>query len=157
MDIQPLVEPLLLQKGQQLHLGADADLPLVAADRRWIGQVLVNLVVNASKYSEANTRIAIRVSRWGGHVRTTVADRGRGLQARDLVRLFEPFHYRERAANPDQQGVSLGLAIVKSVVEAHGGHAGAENRQRGGASIWFALAAMEGSDTATLRAEPGRG
>jgi len=149
MNVQPLVAPLLLQKGQQLHLAADADLPLVAADRRWIGQILVNLVANASKYSDGNTRIAVRVTRCGDQIRTIVADRGCGLQPGDRIRLFEPFERGERAADADQRGIGLGLAIVKSIVEAHGGQVGAENRAGGGASVWFTLAAMECPDTDT--------
>jgi len=154
MDIQPLVAPLLLQKGQHLRLAADAGLPRVSADRRWIGQTIVNLVANASKYSEANTAISIRIARRGNYLRTTVADRGRGLPAGDSARLFEPYQRGDVAADADRAGVGLGLAIVKSVVEAHGGRVGAQNRPKGGASIWFALVAIDAADTVEPDATP---
>ncbi len=149
MDVQPVVGPLLLQKGQQLRMAADADLPLVSADRRWISMVLVNLLANASKYSGPDMPISVRVARWGEWVRTSVTDRGRGLPAGSSARLFEPFYRGEGAADSDQGGMGLGLAIVKSVVEAHGGQVGAKNRPKGGACIWFALAALESTDATT--------
>ncbi|HEY7062558.1 MAG TPA: ATP-binding protein [Chloroflexota bacterium] len=140
LTVQPIVTPLLRQKGQELKVAAAPDLPAVSADRRWIGQVLVNLLANASKYSGATTPIAVRLTQRNDAVRVAVADRGPGLPPGGQARLFEPFCRGEGAATADPKGIGLGLAIVHAVVEAHGGRVGAENRPNGGACIWFELA-----------------
>ncbi len=142
MDVQPVVTPLLHQKGQRLQLAADANLPRVAADRRWIGQTLVNLIANASKYSGPSTPISVRVTRRNGCVRTTVADRGAGFPQGCTKRLFEPFVRGAGAAEADRGGVGLGLALVKTIVEVHEGRVGARHRPKGGSCLWFELAAM---------------
>ena len=138
-ETQTVVSPLLLQKSQTLKLAVSGNLPRVRADRRWIGQALMNLVANASKYSALDSCISIRLDAHEGYVRATVADRGPGIPKGRAGQLFEPFHRGEGAAAIDQGGVGLGLAIVKSVVVAHGGRLGAENRPRGGACFWFEL------------------
>jgi K+-sensing histidine kinase KdpD len=144
MDVHPIVMPLLLQKGQSLQLAA-GQLPNVEADRRWVGQALVNLVANASKYSRDNTAITIRLSERAGWIRVTVSDRGPGLPGGGEAQLFEPFVRGADALATDRGGVGLGLAIVRSVIEAHGGRVGAKNRPKGGANIWFELAAVSNS------------
>jgi two-component system sensor histidine kinase KdpD len=144
MDVQPVVLPLLVQKGQSLKLAAAGQLPDVAADRRWIGQALVNLIANASKYSPADTPISVRLSQADNGVRATVADRGPGLPPGAEEQVFDTFYRGAEAAAADAGGVGLGLAIVKAVVAAHGGRVGAENRPKGGASVWLELGAAPG-------------
>jgi two-component system, OmpR family, sensor histidine kinase KdpD len=144
MDVQSIVMPLLLQKGQTLKLAATSNLPLVLADRRWTGQAIVNLVSNASKYSPANTPISVRISQRGGYIRTAVADRGPGLPVGGEGQLFEPYYRGTEAVAADAGGMGLGLAIVKAVVDSHGGRVGAENRSKGGACLWFELATEAG-------------
>jgi two-component system sensor histidine kinase KdpD len=99
----------------------------------------VNLIANASKYSAADTRISVRLTTQDGLVRVAVADRGPGLPQAGGARLFEPFYRGEEAATADPTGVGLGLAIVRAVVDAHGGKVGAANRRSGGANIWIEL------------------
>jgi hypothetical protein len=79
--------------------------------------------------------IEVSLSRRRDALRITVADRGPGLPAEGAARLFEPF-YRS-ASTDDKQGLGLGLSIVKSIVDAHGGRLGAHNREGGGACFWF--------------------
>jgi two-component system sensor histidine kinase KdpD len=150
METQTVVSPLLLQKDQALKLAVAGNVPSVLADRRWVGQAILNLVANASKYSANNSPISIRLTERDGHVRATVADRGPGIPEGRAAQLFEPFHRGEGAAAVDQGGVGLGLAIVKSVVDAHGGRVGAENRPRGGACIWLELPAAPCARAARL-------
>jgi len=145
LDTQSIVMPLLMQKGQTLKLAATSDLPSVLADRRWIGQTIVNLVANASKYSPANTPISVRLSQRGRYIRTAVADRGPGLPACSEGQLFDPYYRGAEAAAADAGGMGLGLTIVKAVVDSHGGRIGAENRSKGGACLWFELAAETGN------------
>jgi K+-sensing histidine kinase KdpD len=145
MDTQSIVMPLLMQKGQTLKLAATSELPPVVADRRWTGQAIVNLVANASKYSPANTPITVRLSQRGRYIRTAVADRGPGLPTGGERQLFDPYYRGAQAMAADAGGMGLGLTIVKAVVDSHGGRIGAENRAKGGACLWFELAAATGN------------
>jgi two-component system, OmpR family, sensor histidine kinase KdpD len=138
LEIRPVLEPLLARKEQQLRLIA-RHVALVSADSRRIGQVLVNLISNASKFADAGTPIVVVIATHGAWVRLSVADRGPGVPAGASERLFEPFYRTAAAARSGQEGVGLGLAVVKSIVEEHGGRVGVENRRGGGARFWFEL------------------
>ena len=141
-EVQAVVEPLLVQKAQRLHVAVRGSLPRVAADRRWIGHVLMNLIANASKYSGAGKPITVTPTAREDYLRVAVADRGPGFAHGSVEHLFEPFYRGAEAAQSGAEGVGLGLAIVKLIVDAHGGRVGAENRASRGACIWFELATL---------------
>jgi signal transduction histidine kinase len=107
-----------------------------------IGQVLYNLIENAAKYSPPDTEIGIDVRRESGAIRTQVSDRGPGIPDAALPYLFDPF-YRVIDGKPRPQGLGLGLAIGKGLLEAHGGRVWAENRAGTGAVFTFTLPASQ--------------
>lgn len=147
-DVEAVVEPLLEQRGQRLRVRIAAGLPNVMADSRRLGQVLINLILNASKFGPANTAIDVTISTRAGAVSVAVADRGPGVPDEQVDRLFEPYYRAPGTAGMGKDGVGLGLSIVKSIVEAHGGQVGVEHRRGGGARFWFALpAASRGVST----------
>ena len=126
----------------RLDIDVPADLPLVAADRRRIVQVLVNLLSNAARHSPENSVIRVAAAREDVHVAFSVADTGRGIPAESLPLLFRKFsRARSEAQSGDQGGdTGLGLAICKGIVEAHGGHIRAESDGPGlGARFTFTL------------------
>jgi signal transduction histidine kinase len=113
----------------------DTVLP-IDADPTLVARALANLLDNA--HAHANGVDALVVERGSnGHVRFVVEDRGPGLPEGDASRLFEPFARRARSA--DRGSLGLGLALVRRVAEAHGGHVVAEAREGGGARVGFAL------------------
>jgi len=132
-DVRLTVEPLLGRMGQSLQIRATGC--TLVADRARLAQVLVNLIVNASKFSSRGAVIEVQFEQRGRTLWGEVADRGIGLPPGSTGWLFEP------AARADLRsaGLGLGLAIVKSIVEAHGGCVGAANRDAGGARFWFEL------------------
>jgi signal transduction histidine kinase len=69
----------------------------------------------------------------------SVADRGPGVSIDQADRLFEPYYRSPATASSGKDGVGLGLSIVKSIVEAHGGDVGIESRPGGGARFWFSI------------------
>ncbi len=138
-DVEAVVGPLLEQRGQRLRVRMADSLPEVLADSRRLGQVLVNLILNASKFGAPDTSIHVTISIRGGTVRVAVADRGPGVSSEQAQRLFEPYYRAPATADSGKDGVGLGLSIVKSIVEAHGGHVGVESRRGGGARFWFEL------------------
>lgn len=115
-----LVGPLLEQRGQSLE-AADLDgLPVLRGDRQRLTQVFVNLLANASKFSPAGSTIRIGGKATDGTVEFWVDDEGEGPPESDTSRLFEQFQ-RSGGEDPDESGLGLGLYIVQSIVERHGG------------------------------------
>ncbi|HEX5417196.1 MAG TPA: ATP-binding protein [Chloroflexota bacterium] len=114
------------------------DLPPVPLDYMAIDQVLSNLIENAVKYAPRDTEIRVSARLDAGEVQLSVVDRGPGIASAALARVFEPF-FRASGNGPRPQGTGLGLAVVKGLVEAHGGRAWAENRPDGGARFTFTL------------------
>jgi len=112
-------------------------LPAVSGDRNQLQQVLLNLVINgcdAMNGHRADNRLVIRTQRTAnGNVEVSVADRGAGIPSADLERIFEPF------VTTKSHGLGLGLAICRSIVEAHGGRLWASNNADRGATVHFEL------------------
>jgi PAS domain S-box-containing protein len=115
-------------------------LPAVAGDRNQLQQVLMNLMINgcdAMEAGQADRRLRLRTQpNAQGGVEFAVADRGAGIPLADLERVFEPF------MTTKAQGLGLGLAICRSIVEAHGGRLWASNNAERGATLHCALPAM---------------
>jgi two-component system sensor histidine kinase KdpD len=111
---------------------------LVKVDPALIEQVLVNLIDNAIRHTPAGSTVEIRTAEAGREVLFEVADNGPGLSDKALQHLFERF-FTENPSTIERRGLGLGLAISKSIVEAHGGRIAAQNRETGGAVFRFHL------------------
>jgi two-component system, OmpR family, sensor histidine kinase KdpD len=124
-------------RGRKVDVHVSPDLPPVPIDGLLIEQVLINLLENATKYTPSGTPIDISATADGGKLVVEIADRGPGIPRELADRVFEKFYRlpREGAGG----GAGLGLAICRGIVEAHGGHIWAENREGGGAVFRFAL------------------
>jgi len=120
LDAQALIESLLVQREQTLEVELPEDLPLVRGDKTRLTQVFVNLIANANKFSPDGSvlRIGARVD--GTQVEAWVEDEGPGVPEGDANTVFERFR-RGADAEPEPGGLGLGLWIVKSVIERHGG------------------------------------
>jgi signal transduction histidine kinase len=120
----------------------------VDVDRERIAQALTNMLANALRYARREVTLGTRVHK--GLVELHVADDGPGFPPDFLPRAWERFA-RADAARTDH-GVGLGLAIVRTIAEAHGGNAHAANRPSGGADVWISLSTGAGS---TIRRAAG--
>ena len=107
--------------------GSAAEPLWVRAHRPLLGQLLDNLLENSSKYSEPGTPIVIGVWSEPGAAALAVEDRGCGIPAWDLPRVFEPFYRAESARRLGRAGVGLGLAVARRIAETHGGTIAAES------------------------------
>ncbi|MDE2903092.1 MAG: response regulator [Chloroflexota bacterium] len=124
-----------------------SELPRIPADRQRVGQVLYNLLSNASKYSREWSTIRITASLDDVYVTVSVIDEGRGVSAEQLPRLFSKFSRLNYDNGPEVEGYGLGLAISRGVVEAHGGRIWAESDGEGkGTRFTFTLPAVDASD-----------
>ena len=110
--------------------------PRVLADPDRLDRILVNLVGNALKYSQ--DRVVVSADGDDHEVRISVADRGPGIAADDLPRIFDRYY---RGQRHEGEGLGLGLFIVRKLVEAHGGRIWADSRPGQGATFTFTLPA----------------
>lgn len=116
-----IASPALEQKSQRLELRLEPTSLAVEADPARVAQVVVNLLTNASKYSESGTRIFVRTERDGDRARLRVQDEGVGIAPDMLDRIFEPFTQQNQTLARSEGGLGLGLTIVRSLVDLHGG------------------------------------
>jgi PAS domain S-box-containing protein len=117
----------------------EAELPVLAGDRRAIKQILVNLLSNAVKFSADGGRVAVDARRGtDGSVGVTIADNGAGIAPDRLARIFEPFQHADASTRRANQGAGLGLSICKRLADLQG--------------LELAIAStLGGGTTATLR------
>ena len=133
------MQPLLDKHGQQLVVELPAAMPVVWADPRRTGQVVVNLLSNASRYGPDDAEITLRATVDEGWVRVAVADQGPGVTLAFRNDIFRRFVYPTADNDKAKYGAGLGLSVVKAVVEAHGGQVGIDDRPGGGSVFWFTL------------------
>ncbi|MBW7900297.1 MAG: PAS domain-containing sensor histidine kinase [Rhodocyclaceae bacterium] len=124
-------------KARELRVDVAKDLPPINIDAVLIERVLWNLVENAMKYAPAEAPIEILVRRAADRLEIAVCDAGPGLPAEHMERIFDLFQ-RGRAES-DIPGLGLGLAIARTIVDAHGGGIAAENREGGGTCFRIGL------------------
>ena len=139
-EVLPAVMPLIDGRNQRLEVTIRDRGILISADPRRVAQTLVNLIVNASDHGGEGSLVGIRSRSAENRVRVAVVDRGPGIPEGRLPGLFELFHQPFIAGRASE--LSLGLPIVRAIVEAHGGQVGARNRPGGGARVWFELSAL---------------
>jgi signal transduction histidine kinase len=96
-------------------------LPEIRADREALAQVFANLIDNALKYTGDEKRIALRARAEGRALTFTVEDNGIGIAPDQRGEIFEPFHQVDQRLSRTREGAGLGLAIVRRIVQAHGG------------------------------------
>jgi two-component system, OmpR family, sensor histidine kinase BaeS len=118
-------------KNIQLELSAQA-YP-ITADASRLQQVLQNLLENALRHAPVGSRVLVRLEASQTGLRLEVRDFGSGIPAEALPHLFERFYRAETSRSRETGGTGLGLAVVKAIVEAHGGTVSAENHAAGGA------------------------
>ena len=146
-DVRDAMAPLMARGGHRLRVTAARDLPTVLADARQLAHAVVNLVANAAAHGPTgapiDVRAAVRQRAAVPVARVTVADRGPGVAAADRERLFAAFTVgaatRPDPANPAASGAGLGLAVVRAILQAHGGTVGVRRRPGGGAVFWLEL------------------
>ena len=125
--------------GSTHHLRVEQEDGLLMAriDARLILQVLTNLVDNAVKYTPPGSEIAVRTLRRDGMVVVEVADTGPGIPDADKEKVFEMFY--TSAGSDARRGMGLGLALCKSIVNAHGGTISVSDNVPHGAVFSFTL------------------
>ena len=130
---------------RNIEISMPENLILVSINASLIHQVIINLLDNAIKHSEENSKILLKVTEEPGFVRISVVDEGCGIAETDLQNIFQMFYTTRGKCADSKRGIGLGLSICQSIVESHGGHISAQNRtDRTGAIFSFTLPLEEG-------------
>lgn len=139
---------LMAPQAHQAHVALSAeipeDLPPVTADERMLRQMLLNLLSNAVKYTEPGGRAAVRASARDGMMTVSVSDSGIGMGESEIATALEPFGqvYSGQSGtvlSRTQSGTGLGLPLVKSLIELHGGRLGIESTPGKGTTVTLLL------------------
>jgi signal transduction histidine kinase len=131
-------EALAAEKRLALEVDVPADLPHGRGDERRLTQVLMNLVSNAIKFTEAGS-VSIRAKVEDGGFLVAVSDTGVGIAEGDRERIFEEFQQVDTSSTRKKGGTGLGLAIAKRIVELHGGRIWVESTPGQGSTFYFTL------------------
>jgi K+-sensing histidine kinase KdpD len=127
------------RKDHKLRSNIAPSLPPLSIDPRAIVEAVYNLVDNAAKYSPAGTTINISAEKADGSIRFSVEDEGAGIPADDRESVFERFYRGSRSDG----GLGMGLAIVRGIIEAHGGHIWVESGRKGARFVFDLPTAMK--------------
>jgi PAS domain S-box-containing protein len=144
ISVLPIIQQVVEQTrarttDRSFHVPLKPGLPLAFADRDRVAEVLTNLVDNADKYSPRESAITIEIRADQTDVIVAVRDRGRGLPAADLDRVFDKFYRSDGSDAQTAYGYGLGLYVCRRLIEAQGGRIWAENAAGGGAIFSFTL------------------
>ncbi|MBC7342397.1 MAG: PAS domain-containing protein [Clostridia bacterium] len=131
--------PWARKKKVELAVQIPEDLPRLAVSDDFLGQVIMNLVDNAIKYTEEGGKVSISAWPLGPLVRVEVADNGIGIPKESLNRIFERFYRVDKCRSRELGGTGLGLSIVKHIVESHGGRVGVRSELGKGSTFYFTL------------------
>jgi two-component system, OmpR family, sensor histidine kinase BaeS len=133
-----LAHPEMAARGIRVQIDGADDLPALVADPDGIGQVIANLVENAVAYADDGGEVAARLWTEAGTVVCAIANTGPDIPADELPLIWERLYRVDRSRARTTGGAGIGLAIVRQIVEGHGGQVGA--RSGGGRTeIWFRL------------------
>ncbi len=139
-------------KGLELVKQVDQPVGQISGDRNRLQQVMWNLLTNAIKFTPEGGRIQIRLSQHDGHARLGISDSGIGIKPDFLPFMFERFRQADSSSKRRYGGLGLGLAIVRHLVELHGGTVWAESGGEGkGATFVVDLPLAATAGDATLR------
>src|SRR5438094_928818 len=139
------IRPAADAKQLALELLVDPGAGMVLGDPLRLPQVVSNLLSNAVKFTPAGGRIELRLASGGPHVELTVTDTGKGIAPEFMPDLFRRFRQADSSARRVHGGLGIGLAIVRTLVELHGGSVQAASRGQGqGATFTVRLPVIEG-------------
>jgi signal transduction histidine kinase len=133
-----LAEPDLASRSIVVRFDEEPDLPSVMAEPDGVGQVVANLVQNAARYTTDGGEITVRLRADGSAISCSIANTGPEIPPAELPLIWERLHRVDRSRARSTGGAGIGLAIVRHIVEAHGGDVGAASAA-GLTTIWFRL------------------
>jgi len=139
LNVLALVQNRAHSKSIMLTHQLDPEIDAVWGEAVLIEETIMNVLLNAVKYTPDGGRVSLDVRREGAFVRIRIADTGIGIPSDAFSHIFEEFYRAQNARATEREGTGLGLAFARQVVERHGGHIWAEDNPGGGSVFTFTL------------------
>ncbi len=134
-----IMRPVLDKNRQEIEVSVIQGLPKVRGDENRLEQILLNLLSNASKFTDQGGRVRIHVGRKGNYCQVAVIDTGIGIKKEDQEHMFEAFIQGETLSDRKKEGTGLGLTLTKQFVEAIGGRIWMESEYGKGSTFIFTI------------------
>jgi hypothetical protein len=151
------VHPAAVAKGIEILTAIPPILPPISGDEGRLQQIVWNLLANAIKFTPRGGTVTLRLGYEGSVVRLAVSDTGEGIDRAFLPYVFEPFRQADSSTTRPHGGIGLGLAIVRSLVEMHGGRALVASKGKGhGATFTLQLPVLEAAPAIAAASVPER-
>jgi signal transduction histidine kinase len=138
-DCARAAQVLAVRKGVRLKLESDSTSIALNADEELIKRMILNLLDNAVKYTSEGGEILLALEKHNGSAEIVVRDTGIGISENDQQRVFDRFYRVDKARSRALGGAGLGLSIVHSIVEAHGGKISVESATHRGTTFTVSL------------------
>ncbi len=148
------VRPAAEAKEIQLEAFVKSDLGTLTGDPARLQQVASNLLSNAIKFAPVRGRVELRLEKAGSNMEMTVLDNGPGIAPEMFPYIFERFRQGNSSTSRPQKGLGLGLAIVRHLVEMHGGNVEAQNREDGSGAVFKVRLPISSSVVPALSGPP---
>ena len=146
VDIKTLCEEVIeefessaKQAKVSIRLRASEDPAWVYVDRKYMRQVMRNLIQNAIHYNRPKGFVEVEIQEEHSSLRVSVKDTGIGIPVEDQPRIFERFYRVEKSRTQGKGGTGIGLALVKHILEAHGAQIEVKSEPKEGTDFWFFL------------------
>ncbi len=149
-SVQRVLASAIAEKGIRLEFALSPEFEEIVVDQTRFKQIIINLVSNALKFSSPSSTVTISSERVGNDIQFEVRDSGIGIRPEEMAGLFKPFKQAESNKEMNHQGMGLGLAITKKLVELHGGSIWIESELGHGTKVCFRIPMMIDSTSERL-------